>query len=327
MKKGYTLRYFLIFLLVVCLAVCGVGLYAWNDFRSPTDLAENTKVILPRGSGFVKSVEILAENKIIAHPDIFKAIAYLNGDAHRIKAGEYKFPAAVSPQAVLKILVEGQVVVHKITIAEGLNVREVTELLMADDVLTGDVPAGLKEGSLFPETYHFTYGDTRESVIVRMQDKMQKTLDELWEKRSGKIPIKTKEEALVLASIVEKETGVASERKRVAGVFINRLNKNMRLQSDPTVAYGIEKTTGKPLERPLIILDLKTPTPYNTYEIDALPPEPIANPSKEAIEAVLHPMPTNELYFVATGTGGHNFAATLDEHNKNVRAYRAKLKE
>lgn len=321
------MRKLLSFILILALATAAVVAFAWQDFISPSKLEQETNIILPKGSGFSRSVDILTENKVIGHPLFFKVIAYARGDAGRIKAGEYNFPANASPKEILQMLVDGKVVVHKITIAEGLNVREVFELISEDKILAGELPANIAEGSLFPETYHYTYGDSRAALILRMQEKMKKTLDELWETRSDKLPFTTKEQALVLASIVEKETGVPAERSRVAAVFINRLRIGMKLQSDPTVVYGLEKLEGKAMGRSLTTNDLRTQSEYNTYVINALPPEPIANPSREAIEAVLHPMETNELYFVATGDGGHNFAATLEEHNKNVQEYRSKLRQ
>ncbi len=314
-------------ILILSVTAASTAVLIWRDYTSPGGLAVDTNVVLPSGSGFSKSVDILAETGVIAHPSFFKLVAYLTGAALHVKAGEYHFTADISPEAVMRIIVSGAVVVHKVTIAEGLNVREVVAILNADPVLTGIVPENIPEGSLFPETYHFNYGDSKASIIKRMQDKMEKTLSELWEKRADNLPFSSKEQALVMASIVEKETGLAAERARVAAVFVNRLKQAMRLQSDPTVTYGIEKATGKALGRELMILDLKTPTPYNTYEIDGLPPTPITNPGRGAIEAALHPLESSELYFVATGSGGHNFAATLDEHNKNVREYRKTLEK
>lgn len=318
------MRYFLGLIAVLFLVAGAGGLLAWDNYISPGKLAHDTTIILPKGNGFSKSVDDLAQKGVIDSPIIFKAIGYLDKDAAKIKAGEYLFPAGISPQAVMQMLVSGQVVVHKITIAEGLNVREVIALLKADAVLTGDVPLHIEEGSLLPQTYYFTYGDTRASIIARMQEKMKQALAELWEKKTDGLPFATPQQALVMASIVEKETGVATERARIAAVFLNRMKIGMKLQSDPTTVYGLEKISDKPLGRPLIFADLKSETPYNTYVIDGLPPAPITNPSREAIEAVLHPLSTNELYFVATGTGGHNFASSLEEHNKNVREYREK---
>ena len=320
------MRNFFIFILVLLLSASATGFFAWSNFTLPSNLPNETTVILPRGNGFSKSIDILAENKVIEYPIIIKLIAYASGDARRIKAGEYKFQQRISPQEVLQMLVDGKVVLHKITIAEGLNVREIISLLNSEKILEGSIPEDIAEGSLFPETYYFIHGDTRASVIARMQEKMKKTLDELWEKRTDKLPLASKQEALVLASIVEKETGLPAERARVAAVFINRLRRGMKLQSDPTTAYGLEQMAGQPLLRALTVADLKIPTPYNTYVIDGLPLAPIANPSREAIEAVLHPLETDELYFVATGNGGHNFASTLEQHNRNVQEYRATIK-
>ncbi len=308
--------------LLFFVAVCSIGIFLWNDYRSPSALSKETTVIIPRGSGFVKSVDLLAENQVIKYPLFFKSVNWLTGDARLVKAGEYRFPMGISPQEVAQMLVAGQVVVHKITIPEGFSVREVVELLRAENILEGDVPDGIAEGSLRPDTYYFTYGDTRKELLEKMRAAAQKELAELWEKRAGGLPFATQMEALILASIVEKETGVAQERPRVAAVFINRLRRGMKLQSDPTTAYGIEQQTGKPLTRSLTLDDLKTPTAFNTYTIPALPPTPICNVGRAAIEAVLHPLDTQELYFVATGSGGHNFAETLDIHNKNVREYR-----
>jgi UPF0755 protein len=216
------------------------------------------------------------------------------------------------------------VIIHKITLPEGWNVRQITELLMAESALEGDITLSVPEGSLLPETYYFTAGDTRNMVIKRMQTMMQEVLADSWNKRKVGLPFKTPQEAMVLASIVEKETGVAKERPLVAGVFINRLRIGMPLQTDPSVIYGIEQVTGEALERPLTRKDLETPNAYNTYMIPALPPTPIANPGIDAIQAVLiDPADTDALYFVASGEGGHRFAKTLEEHNRNVAAYRA----
>lgn len=314
-------------LVVFVFFLLAIAYFAWHSFVSPSNFNQETTVIIPKGTGFSKAIDLLAENKVItANTFIVKTIAYINGDAARIKAGEYRFPAGISAYGVIKNLVMGRVVVHKITIPEGLTVREILGIVKNEPILEGDVPEYLEEGVLFPETYHFTYGDSRISLIERMKEKMRYTLDELWEKRVSGLPLKNKKEALILASIVEKETGVPEERARVAAVFINRLKIGMKLQSDPTVAYGIELESGSPLSRPLVIADLKKPTAYNTYVIDTLPPEPIANPSRAAIEAVLNPMKTKEIYFVATGDGGHYFADNLAEHNQNVNKYRARMK-
>lgn len=298
------------------------AVFVWHDYTDSSPLSQETTTIIPRGIGFSKTIDLLAANGVISHPIFIKMIAYTDGDARKIKAGEYLFPTGITPQSVLQMLVQGRVVTHKITIAEGLNVREVAELLNEETALEGDIPANIAEGSLLPETYYFSRGCTRKELIARIQEQMQKAAADLWTHRAENLLFSTLQQAETLASIVEKETGLVAERPRVAAVFINRLKIGMKLQSDPTTAYGIEQNTGKKLDRSLNSTDLKTPTPYNTYTIPALPPTPISNFGKAALEAVLHPLSTNELYFVATGQGGHNFAATLAEHEKNVRSYR-----
>jgi UPF0755 protein len=208
-----------------------------------------------------------------------------------------------------------------VTIAEGLTVMEIITLLQGETALTGALSALPAEGSLLSETYYYTYGMTRQMIVERMQKAMQETLSSLWNGRVADGILRTPEEVAVLASIVEKETGLAAERPRVAGVFINRLRQGMPLQSDPTVIYAV--TEGKmKLERPLSLADLKTPSPYNTYLVKGLPPFPIANVGKAALEAVLHPEAHDYIYFVADGTGGHAFAKTLAEHNNNVAKWR-----
>jgi UPF0755 protein len=241
--------------------------------------------------------------------------------SHLLKAGEYKIPAGSSMHQVVNILVEGKVVIHRLTVAEGLLVREVMALVEERQDLRGALPAAPKQGTLLPETYHFTLGETRARLIERMQQDMQATLQKLWADRDPDLPIKTPAEAVILASIVEKETGKADERPRVASVFINRLRKSMRLQSDPTIIYGIAGGKGT-LGRPILQSELDRKTDYNTYQIDGLPPTPIANPGIAALEATANPSRTNDLYFVASGDGGHVFAATLSEHNENVARWR-----
>ena len=315
-KKNF---YFPVAFIALGLFLC---LFVWHDYTSPNSLTQETTVVLPRGAGFSKSIDLLAENEVIKHPLFIKTIAYVSGNAKKIKAGEYLFAAEITPQEALQMLVQGWTVKHKFTITEGLNVREVAELLRDESLLSGNVPENIEEGSLLPETYYFARGDSRTSLIERMQEQMQKTITDLWEQREDGLPLTDLKQALVLASIVEKETGVPEERARVAGVFINRLKIGMKLQSDPTTAYGIEQETGKKLGRQLNGNDLRTPTRYNTYTIETLPPTPICNFGQAALEAVLHPLKTNELYFVATGKGGHYFASTLAEHERNVRLYR-----
>ncbi|NBO18506.1 MAG: endolytic transglycosylase MltG [Proteobacteria bacterium] len=307
-------------------AVAG-GIYAWDYFFGPGPLKEETVVVLQPGVGFNGIVAQLEQQGVIDNPLIFKAVVAALGQARLFKAGEYKFPAGATPRGVAKMLADGRVVVHKLTVPEGWTVAQVLAMLKAEPLLEGDITQAVPEGSLMPETYHFRRGEARSVVVTRMQDAMTRLLAELWEKRKHDLPLKTPQEALTLASIVEKETGVKDERGRVAAVFVNRLRIGMRLQSDPTVVYGMEQVMGAPLGRPLLSEDLRTETPYNTYMIAALPPGPIANPGKAALEATLSPPQTEDLYFVATGSGGHRFASNLDDHNKNVSQYRKALRE
>jgi UPF0755 protein len=297
-------------------------LWARHAYYAPGPLVEAKTIILPKGTGFRETVIALASEDVIDHPLIFKAAAALTGGYRHVKAGEYAFPAGITAFDVMNMLVRGDVVIHKLTLPEGWNVRETLAAIAAEPVLSGDLPANIPEGSLLPETYHFTYGDTRADLVERMQHGMAQVLAELWAARAPNLPLATPQEAVVMASIVEKETGVKSERPHVASVYLNRLRKNMRLQADPTVAYGVEQLTGKPLTRPLFLTDLGRESPYNTYLNPGLPPTPIANPGRAALQATLHPADTEDLYFVATGNGGHWFAKTEQEHEANVRKYR-----
>lgn len=317
---------FILSFLTLLLALGCLTLYSAYYYHSPGPLAEPKTVIFKKGRGFREIVDDLSEAGVIRYPLLFKAVAVTLGDARQFKAGEYEFSAAISPKLIMDMIAEGRVVVHRLVIPEGLTVAEILARLDNEKVLEGQVSAVLKEGDLLPETYHFVYGDSRGEIVSRMQEGMATTLAELWEKRKKDVPLATPQEALTLASIIEKETGVAAERGRVAAVFVNRLKKGMKLQSDPTVIYAVEKEKG-PLTRPLVTSDLAADSPYNTYKYPGLPPGPIANPGRDALEAALNPPDTGEFYFVATGTGGHHFAATLKEHNKNVKEYRKLLKQ
>ncbi|MDE3059983.1 MAG: endolytic transglycosylase MltG [Pseudomonadota bacterium] len=309
----------------LCLLLAASGLLAYGlyyYYNAPGPLVQDTTLIFKHGEGFRAVTDDMAAAGVIERPLMFKALAVLTGEAPRFKAGEYHFSAAVTPRQAMGMLAEGRVVVHKITIPEGLNVREALSLLAQEPALEGSLPENIPEGSLLPETYHFTYGDKRQDIVDRMQAGMASLLASLWQKRKPGLPFANPEQALTLASIVEKETGLDSERGRVAAVFINRLKRGMKLQSDPTVAYGMERQAGRKLDRTLTLDDLHQDTPYNTYVIPGLPPGPIANPGRAALEATLNPPDTNDLYFVATGAGGHNFSSTLQGHNKNVQQYR-----
>ncbi|WPZ33653.1 endolytic transglycosylase MltG [Thalassobaculum sp. OXR-137] len=296
------------------------GVWAWTEFTRPGPLAAETTVVIPRGAGMETIAHRLHEAGVITDPRILALGAKVTGQARRLKAGEFAFPASVSPQHALDILESGVTVVRRVTVAEGLSSAQVVAVVEAADGLEGEIGDVPLEGTLLPETYHYAFGDSRAAIVARMRSEMDRTLRTLWETRAPDLPIASPQEAVILASIVEKETGVAAERPLVASVFVNRLNRGMRLQSDPTVAYGI--AGGEGLDRPLTRTDLKSETPYNTYVIDGLPPGPIANPGAASIAAVLQPAESDFLYFVADGTGGHAFAKTLAEHNSNVRAWR-----
>ncbi len=310
-------------LLLGIIAFIGVAAATYQikkEINASGPLTQNQLVLIKTGMGVNAIAGQLVEDGVIEAEFIFKLAVYMQDNQSNLQAGEYEIPAGSSVHDVINILVNGKPYLHNISFPEGLTSNQIVALVMQNEVLTGEVTLDLKEGELLPETYSFVRGDTRESVIKRMQDAQQKVLTELWDARADELPIKTIEEAIILASVVEKETGVASERPLVASVFVNRLRKKMRLQSDPTVIYGL--TGGEPLGRGLRVSELKKETPYNTYIIRGLPPTPIANPGKESLAAVLNPADTDYIFFVADGTGGHAFAATLSEHNKNVRKWR-----
>lgn len=308
--------------MIALLAAGAAAYWGWQKFESPGPLAEETTLVIPRGAGVTRIAETLAQAGVIEHDWLFLLGVKLLGQDQRLKAGEYAFPAGVSMRGAMEILVAGVTVVRRVTIPEGLTAWQIVQLLNAVPDLEGEPLVELpEEGSLLPETYFFQRGDTRADILARMRAAHDRAVRELWEDRQDGLPISTVEEWIILASIVEKETGLTSERPLVASVFINRLNIGMRLQSDPTVIYGITSGQG-PLGRSLTRRDLDTPTPYNTYTQAGLPPGPIANPGLASLMAVLHPADTKYLYFVADGTGGHAFAETLDEHNRNVRRWR-----
>ena len=308
---------------LLALALVAGGLAAWGyaHFARSGPLAAATTVIVPRGAGVEAIARALARANVIADPLVFRVGARLTGADKALRAGEYAFPAGISPASALALLESGKTVVRRLTVVEGVTTVEVVAQLAATDGLKGEVTAVPGEGLLLPETYHFSYGDSRDAVLARMAQSMQRTLDALWRARADDVPFAAPKSALILASVVEKETAIPEERARIAAVFINRLRRRMRLQSDPTVAYGLTQGSG-PLGRPLTASDLKVPTPYNTYLVDGLPPGPICNPGRASIAAVLDPARTDELYFVADGSGGHVFARTLAEHSRNVARWR-----
>jgi UPF0755 protein len=298
--------------------------YFWAQQRylEPGPLAEPVTLVIEKGSSVPAIAQLLADQGIIqARLDLIVA-ARLADRGRALKAGEYAFPAHLSLAGVFDLLESGRTVIHHLTIPEGLTSAQIVELVQAEPALGGDAGMLPAEGTLLPETYHFSLNDGRAALLARMSDAMRKQLAELWEKRSSNLPLTTPEQAVILASIVEKETGIASERPRIAGVFLNRLKIGMRLQSDPTIIYALTGGRGA-LDRTLSHADLTLDSPYNTYVVAGLPPTPIANPGRAALVAVLNPEPNDFLYFVADGSGGHAFAATLEAHNRNVTRWRA----
>jgi UPF0755 protein len=291
----------------------------WYDGPGPA--AEAVVVQLPAGGGVRGIANRLAEAGAIDHPLWFELVARIAGRDKGLKAGEYRFEAGASPNAILRRLESGRILLHPLTLAEGLTVREMFDLLAESELLTGELPPLPPEGSLLPETYLVARGERRERVVSRMQSAMDAAIAEAWQGRAPGLPLSTPDEALVLASIIERETALADERPLVAAVFVNRLRRGMRLQTDPTVIYGLADGRGS-LGRSLTRSDLATAHPYNTYLLAGLPPAPIANPGRAAIEAALHPPEVDYLYFVADGTGGHAFARTYEEHQRNVARWR-----
>ena len=246
------------------------------------------------------------------------------GNDSSLKAGEYEITPDASMHDIMDILTSGKSILYSLTVPEGLTVAQAWQRIAENEALSGDMPATMPaEGSLAADTQRFTRGTSRQQVINKMLADQKGLVESIWERRANGLPLTSVDEFVTLASIVEKETGRGDERSRVAAVFLNRLNKGMRLQSDPTIIYGLFGGKGKPSDRPILQSDITKPTPYNTYVINGLPPTPIANPGRAALEAVANPSKTEDLYFVADGTGGHVFAVTLEEHNANVARYRA----
>lgn len=317
---------FLSFLLLV--AISGLFGVIWGAQRlhEPGPLAADKVIYIAPGTDFPDIVATLDSEGVIDNPLIFNIAVMVEGHRSKIKAGEYLFKQSASMRDVIDILVSGRQVLHSITIPEGLTSEQIVERLRHNELLLGDIREIPKEGSLLPETYKVPRGMSRAELIRRMQEDEKKLIEQIWAHRASDLVLRSGYELVTLASIVEKETGKADERPRVAAVFLNRLQKRMKLQSDPTIVYGLVGGKGT-LGRPILSSEVKRPTPYNTYVIDGLPPGPIANAGRAALEAVANPSHTQELYFVADGTGGHVFSATLEQHERNVQRWRQIEKE
>jgi UPF0755 protein len=309
--------------LVLALLAAAAGLAAWQGWRAytaPGPLAEERAVAIPRG-GAEGIAGALSRAGVIGDTRAFALAAWATRAEGPLRAAEFAFPPGASLQEVLRILREGRPVQRRLTIPEGLSARQIATLLERTEGLTGDIPP-IAEGALLPETYAYQRGDARAALVRRAEAAMAQALAEAWAGRAEGLPLASPREALVLASIVERETGLAEERARIAAVFVNRLRRGMPLQSDPTVIYAAAE--GAAFDRPITRADLERDHPFNTYRNRGLPPAPIAAPGREALRAVTRPAQTEELFFVATGEGGHAFARTLEEHNRNVARWRAR---
>jgi len=301
------------------------------DFAAPGPLADAAVVSVERGDRMRDAADALAAAGalpartlwgLMPGETLFRIAARRQGADRALKAGEYRIPARASMPEILDLLTSGRSIQFPVTVPEGLTSWAVVELLEAEDILTGEIAELPPEGSLAPETYNVDRGTSRAALVARMQARQRRILAEEWAARAPDLPLQSPQEALILASIIEKETPLGAERATVAGVFVNRLRRGMRLQTDPTVVYGAIEGKGR-LNRPPTGPELRRPTPWNTYVIEGLPPTPIANPGRAAIHAALNPADTPYFYFVADGEGGHAFAETLAEHNANVRRWRA----
>ena len=320
-QKGRWLSKFILFCFLLGLISSGVGLTIYTSYLGrPSTHPDATTVLIDAGAGrVVISARLNAAG--ITHPQWVMRVEELRrGRSYVPKAGEYALPKGVSLAEAMDILHKGQVIQHSFTVPEGQTTRQVLDRIYDDDRLTGLITPMPKEGTLLPETYFFTRGAKRGDLISRMQQSQELAFAALWSERAKNLPFKTLDEAIILASIVEKETGQDGERGLVASVFINRLRIDMKLQSDPTTLYGL-MMSGTPVKR-LLRRHLSHDSLWNTYKYKGLPPTPITNPGQDSLHAVLNPKESDYLYFVANGTGGHNFAKTLDEHNKNVRLWR-----
>src|SRR5215475_948046 len=311
---------------IVLISMIGIGLtyyYGKQVIDAPGPLQEDKVVNIPSRAGMADIADVLQREGVIdANRWAFIGAVFAMKARSDLKPGEYNFQKSASLRGVIATMVEGKVVQHSVTIPEGLTSEQIVARLSDNDIFSGGVREIPREGTLLPETYKFPRGATREQVIQRMQQTQKRVLAEIWERRNPDIPIKSPEQLIVLASIVEKETGRADERSRVAAVFTNRLRQKIKLQSDPTIIYGLvggKGTLGRPIKRS----EITQPSPYNTYVIEGLPPGPISNPGRASLEAAANPARTRDLYFVADGTGGHTFTETYDAHQKNVAKLRA----
>lgn len=306
-------------LAVIIVVVLLFGLWAYVSPGPAARQGAATTVILRHGARLPEIAATLEQQGVVRSGSLFMAAAQVTGAARALKAGEYAVPSNASMSEVMEMIRLGRIVRHLVTVPEGLTSDQAVAILMSSDVLSGSAPVP-PEGAILPESYQVERGTDRGVVLQRMMAARDRAIAELWPHRQAGLPFKTPEEAITLASIVEKETALPDERPRIAAVFINRLRKGVPLASDPTIIYGL--TRGQPLGHGIRQSELASTTPYNTYHFAGLPPTPICNPGRASIAAVLDPAKTSDLYFVANGTGGHSFAATFEEHEKNVARWR-----
>ena len=315
---------------IVLMLLIGAGAtyyYGMRTLEAPGPLQQDKVVNIPQRQGKRDIADTLTREGVIdVNPWVFIASVFSLKASSELKPGEYEFKKSASLRDVIGTMVEGKVVQHAVTIPEGLTSEQIVARLTNNDIFTGTVHEIPREGTLLPETYKFPRGTTRDQAIQRMQQAQKRVVAEIWERRSPDLPLKSPEELVTLASMVEKETAKPDERSRVAAVFVNRLKQKIRLQSDPTIIYGLvggKGTLGRPIKRS----EISQPTPYNTYVINGLPPGPISNPGRASLEAAANPARTRDLYFVADGTGGHIFSETYDQHQKNVAKLRLMEKQ
>jgi UPF0755 protein len=311
-----------LFFTALFLTVIGGALFFGHEILVAQGPLETTKrIVIPRGAGPATMAKVLHQEGAITHPLLFRVALMIDPEPKPIKAGEYEVPAHTSMQGLVELLQSGKLVQRRLTVPEGTTTAEIVDLVRKADALTGDITVDVKEGDLLPETYFYSRDDTRDGLLLRMKETMDKTLDEAWRKRTPGLPLANRREALILASIVEKETAVPTERSRIAAVYLNRLRLKMKLESDPTTIYGLTGGKGS-FNRELTKTDLQSTSPYNTYAVAGLPPGPICNPGRASILAVTNPAHDRSLYFVADGQGGHVFSRTVAEHNRNVERWK-----
>ncbi|MGL4635035.1 MAG: endolytic transglycosylase MltG [Beijerinckiaceae bacterium] len=310
------------FTLLVFVAAAGAiaVIYGQSLLNAPGPLKQDKVVFIPRGNGPSAIAEILEQEGVINQALMFE-ISHLMAGRPTLKFGEYQFKEAATLKDIREVLMEGKSIQHSVTVPEGLTSEQIVNRLKENEILVGEIRTIPREGVLLPDTYRFERGTSREQIIARMENAQKRALTEIWARRSGDIPVKTPNDLVILASIVEKETGRSDERTRVASVFVNRLNRGMRLESDPTIIYGLVGGKGS-LGRGILATEIRQPTPYNTYVINGLPPGPIANPGRASMEATANPSRTRDIFFVADGTGGHAFAETYEQHQRNVARWR-----